>query len=470
MIKPVKAAYSLQRLFLSRLLLIIVPFAIAVLWGAYWVTLHYANAAFDRSLVRRAYALADQVEVVNGKAVLDLPQVAHSVLEFDPSDVFYYRVLGPDGEQVAGGQELNVPANFHLGDGRHVFFDAMVEDDKVRVVAYSLSLKGTHAQGNVLILTGETIAKREKLAEEILLTVLLPMIGIVLVLTLMINLGVKMGLKPIQEIREAIARRGAHNLDPIEIEMQNLPVEIEPLLVQMNQMVADLRAIHDSRQRFLADSAHQLRTPLASMRAQAELLARSARDKDSQETLAGLLNSLDRQSRLVNQLLALSRVENILVHPSLETIRLDELARDITIEWVPRALEQDIDLGFDPPEAKVVVLGNAHALSDALSNLLDNALQYCRAGDHVTVRVSISDGQACLSVSDTGPGIAEAALPKLFERFYRVPGTQTQGCGLGLAIVREVIEGHGGRVSIQNAERGGLVVRMCIPRVIEETG
>jgi two-component system sensor histidine kinase TctE len=206
------------------------------------------------------------------------------------------------------------------------------------------------------------------------------------------------------------------------------------------------------------------------MRAQTELLMRSVQDADSHEVLAGLLSSLDRQGRLVAQLLTLSRVEDALANASPDDICLDELARNIASEWAPRAIERGIDLGFEAPDEPVHLTGNAHALSEALSNILDNALRYCRAGDQVTVRVYREDGNACLAVVDTGPGVPEAALPKIFERFYRAPDVQAQGCGLGLAIVREVVEGHGGEVHAANKTEGGFEITMCIPQTPVKIG
>lgn len=461
-----RTSYSLRRLFLFRLLVFLVPLALAALLGAYLVTLHYANTAFDRSLARRVYALADQIEVVRGKVVVDLPQSAHNILEFDPSDILYFRVVGPMGEHLAGSLELPLPPRIaqyrkvgHLG-----YFDARVDDNKVRVAAYTLSLKGTRAKGSVMVLAGETTAKRTKLADEILFTVLLPVIAVVGLMIYAISLAVDMSLKPVHAIRQAIARRGPHDLKPIEL--QGLPAEIEPLLAEMNRLMADLRILHDSRQQFLADSAHQLRTPLANMRAQIELAIRSVQDEGSRQVLGGLLASLDRQSRLVKQLLALSRAENALADTMRDEIRLDEMARSVAAEWAPRALERGIDLAFESA-GPVRMSGNVHALAEALANLLDNALRYCRSGDQVTVRAYTDDNRACLAVSDSGPGVPQAALAKLFERFYRVPGSQAEGCGLGLAIVRQVAMAYDGEASVSNRPDGGLEVSMCFPRVMQ---
>lgn len=459
-----KATYSLYRLLLVRLLIFIVPLASVTLVVAYKATLHYANEAFDRSLARRVYAIADQVEVLGGKVLVDLAKSAHDILEFDQTEILYYRVVGPNGEHLSGTEDLPLPGLLRKSaeTSKLVFYDTDIEERKVRVAAYSMSLRGTSAKGKVLVLAGETTEKRTKLADDVLLTVFLPMVAVIGLMIYAVSLALNLSLKPVHEIRKAIASRGSHDLDPIDI--QGLPAEIEPLLEEMNRLMSDLRNLHDSRQRFLADSAHQLRTPLAGMRAQTELAIRSVQDEVSRGALTSLLASLDRQSRLVNQLLALSRAENALADPVRDVVRLDEMARNVASEWAPHALELGIDLALDSPEGPVTVHGNVHALTEALSNLLDNALRYCRSGDHVTVHVSASDGRACLAVSDTGPGVPQEALAKLFQRFYRVPGSQAEGCGLGLAIVRQVAMAYDGEVTAMNKPEGGLEVSMCFPQ------
>lgn len=457
--------YSLYRLLFVRLLIVLVPLALVTLLIAYKATLHYTNEAFDRSLARRVYALADQVEVVHGKVTVDLPKRAHDILEFDPTDVFYFRVLGPSGELLSGTQELTLPEKLakKATPGRLAFFDSEIDDKDVRVAAFLLSMAGTSARGNVLIMAGETTEKRHSVADDVLLTVFLPMMlaigGMVYIVSRTLNLS----LRPVNAIREAIASRGTHDLEPIEI--PGLPAEIRPLLLEMNRMMGDLRSLHESRQRFLADSAHQLRTPLASMRAQTELAMREARDEAVRDKLGNLLASLDRQSRLVSQLLALSRAENALADPIRHQVRLDGVARQVTSEWVPRALEREIDIGFVAPETAQYINCNSHPLSEALANLLDNALRYCGKGGTVTVKVFQKEQQACVTVSDSGPGVPDEALNNLFERFYRLPGSAGEGCGLGLAIVRQVALTYEGQVQAANRPEGGLEVSMCFPKV-----
>ncbi len=462
MAKTGHQARSLRRLLVFRLLAFLFPLAVLTLGGAYFVTLHYANKAFDRGLARRAYALADQVEVVHGKPVVELPKSAHEILEFDPTDILYFRVIGPQGEHLGGDEDLPLPnsKNSHAA-GRLWFYETELNSARVRVAAFNLSLKGTRAHGNVMILSGETTAKRTHLANEILLALLVPMMIVIGLTGYVVNLGVNISLRPIREIREAIANRNAHDLNPIEL--NGLPEEIEPLLAEMNSLMKDLRSLLDSRQQFLADAAHQLRTPLAGLRARIELAIRDHADSGNKKMLTDMLASLDRQSRLVQQLLTLSRAENVLTDFLVTEIELDELARNVTAEWAPLALQRNIELAFEPAGNNARVRGNVHAISEALANLLDNALRYCRAGDTVIVRSCLQNGQVCLAVSDDGPGVPEESLPKLFDRFYRVPGTSVEGCGLGLAIVAQVASSHDGWAQVSNNANGGLEVSLCFP-------
>jgi two-component system sensor histidine kinase TctE len=246
--------------------------------------------------------------------------------------------------------------------------------------------------------------------------------------------------------------------------MAAIPHEIEPLLTEMNRLMADVGALHDSSRHFLADAAHQLRTPLAAFKAQTELALRNAHDESTRVSLEGLLSTLDRQSRLIGQLLALSRAESAAKAAEFKPLDLVQLARGVAAEWVPRALEQGIDLEFDAAHDKIWVHGDRNSLTEALSNLLDNALRYCRQGDAVTVAVQRDDKEARLSVADTGPGVSESEMDKLFNRFYRVPGTQVEGCGLGLAIVKQIAQTHGGDAHAEAGRDGrGLEVSLRLP-------
>ncbi|MGA7179777.1 MAG: sensor histidine kinase N-terminal domain-containing protein [Thiobacillaceae bacterium] len=455
--------YSLRRLLLSKLLVFILPLVMVMLIGAYFAIYHYINEAFDRSLARRVYALADQVEVLNGRVVVDLPQSAHDILEFDSTDVLYYRVVGPAGEVLAGTDDFPLPPVLPVTTSDKAFFyDTSVDEEPVRAAAFLMSLSGTHALGNVLVMAGETMDKRRRLAGEVIVAMLFPMLLVVLLMAYALSKGVDISLKPIHALRDAISKRSPQDLSPLKV--INIPNEIEPLLAEVNRLMADVESLQNFNRHFLADAAHQLRTPLAAFKAQAELALRSVHDEAARATLTGLLTSLDRQSHLVGQLLALSRAESAIKSEDYSPMDLVRFAREITADWVPRALELGLDLAFEASPDVVEILGDRNSLAEALSNLLDNALRYTKRGDMVTVRVEIRDHRACLSVADTGPGVPEILLVKIFDRFYRAPGNQVDGCGLGLAIVKQIAQTHGGNAEAKPGKDGrGLEVCLNLP-------
>jgi two-component system sensor histidine kinase TctE len=296
---------------------------------------------------------------------------------------------------------------------------------------------------------------------------LLPMILFVALLAYAVSKGIELSLRPINSLRDAISKRNPQDLRPLEVE--NMPEEIRPLLAEMNRLMADLDALHESSHRFLANATHQLRTPLAALRAQAELALRSAQEPASREALQGLLPTLDRQAHLVQQLLSLSRAENAPGTASREVFDLTQLAREVTSDWVPRSLEMGLDIVFDAPEGTVRVYADRNGMIEALSNLLDNATRYSMRGGVITVAVSRDGNKACLTVRDTGQGVPPDQQEKIFDRFYRIPGTQGEGCGLGLAIVRQIVRSHGGEAEARNRPDGSGF-EVCIRLPLDEGG
>jgi two-component system sensor histidine kinase TctE len=234
----------------------------------------------------------------------------------------------------------------------------------------------------------------------------------------------------------------------------------------MNDLLTRLSMVLESRQRFVADAAHQLRTPVAGIKTQTELALRQAPSADAQATLKQLYSATEQAARLVNQLLALARAEPGTGRGQhAETLDLVALARDTATEWVPRALEKNIDLGFDSPLAAARIEGDAFLLRELLNNLLDNAVRYTPAGGDVTVRVMPHREGFALNVEDNGPGIPEEDRERVFERFYRVLGTGVEGCGLGLAIVREIALSHRGEARLSSGAGGaGTLVSITFPR------
>ena len=233
----------------------------------------------------------------------------------------------------------------------------------------------------------------------------------------------------------------------------------------MNALLQRLSAALSSQQRFIADAAHQLRTPIAGLRTQTELALRLSAPEEVRATLTQLQTAAEHTTHLVNQLLSLARAEPS-AEPAQAMERLDvmALARATTTEWVPRALARGIDLGFDGPDTTAHVNGDNFLLREMLGNLIDNAIRYTQRGGHVTVRVTPAPDAIAIAVEDNGPGIPENERDAVLERFHRVLGTGVEGCGLGLAIVREIILRHSGNIRLlAGAGNLGTLALVALP-------
>ena len=292
-----------------------------------------------------------------------------------------------------------------------------------------------------------------------MLRMMVPQGILVILAALAVWLGVGLGLRALTSVRTEIENRSHVDLSPIR--ETNTPYEVRPLVRAMNDLLSRLSAALAAQQRFIADAAHQLRTPVAALKTQAELAVRQVRDGEAQATLQQLHTAADHAARLVNQLLTLARAEPG-SHRSVmrEHVNLAALARETTGEWVPRSLNRRIDLGFDDTSTDATISADPFLVRELLNNLIDNAINYTPAGGHITVRVTTDDDKPSLEVEDNGSGIPEDERVRVFERFYRSAGGSPEGCGLGLAIVREIAQGHGATASILSGanHRGTRVV------------
>ena len=420
----------------------------------------FANLAYDRALLREVLALADQVDVVNNQVVIDLPEIARNLLQYDKDDYINYRISAPDGSLVVGEPGIAPPAK-PLKSGAHIYYDGTLDNEKVRVVAYALPIINSDLKGNLLIQVTETRTKREIMALEIIEEMLIPQILIMLVTALVIFLSIKRSLLPLNQLRDSLANRSHEDLSPVAT--NHAPQEVIPLLDEMNGLMRRVKDGVDFQKAFIADASHQLRTPIAVLQNQVELALREPVSKQVEHSLENISASARHLSRLVQQLLTLARIE-----PSTESnypfeeVNLTRLVQSVTSEWVPRSLDRQIDLGFEAKTNQdMMILGNAFMLKEMLSNLIDNALFYTPQGGEVTVKLSNEAADVVLEVMDNGIGIAPEERERVFNRFYRVADNTGEGCGLGLAIVKEIVLAHHAGISIKdglahNQPDGGL--------------
>ncbi|RZI41455.1 sensor histidine kinase [Herbaspirillum sp. HC18] len=438
-------------------LLLLWPMSIAI---TYLVAKSIANHPFDRALDDNVIVIAQQVKEVNGKVVAHLPNPARDILRADDVDNVYFQIIGPRGEFIDGDTDLPAPPpdEDRLPAGSVQFRNESMRGGEVRVAyAYIDLRRGSptrtqiEAPGRVLVQVAETLDKRAHLANEIIKGVILPQFIILPVALALVWFALSRGLSPLAELQQRIRARRPDDLSPIE--SGQVPEEISPLVGSLNDMLERLSQSIEMQKRFIADAAHQMKTPLAGMRMQSELAMRETRHEEIHRSLEQLSKSSETATRLVNQLLALARAEN--QTPAAKPfvpLELSELARNVVQEWVQPSFTHRIDLGFEQPGHPIMVLGNPVMLRELLSNLIDNALRYTPEGGSVTVRVRANamEEQAILEVEDTGPGIPPAERSHVFERFYRILGSNVEGSGLGLSIVREIAQQHGAAVDIFN--------------------
>lgn len=422
-------------------LLLLWPMSVTI---TYLVAQSIANAPFDRTLGERAELLANHVRTLKGQVTLELPVPVHEVLRTDAIDSVYYMVLGLRGEFVAGDRDLPIPEENDVPTpGRVKLRSERIRGTEVRIAYTWVEPRDVKGGQPVLVQVAETLEKRSQLANEIIRGVIVPQFVVLPLAVVLVWFGLSRGLAPLNALQARIRARRPDDLSPID--PRAAPEELAPLVNSFNELLARMTQNLQTQRRFTADAAHQMKTPLAGLRTQAELALRETDPQQLKRSLRQIAASTERATHLINQLLALARAEH---HGTdlreFQAFDLVPLARELVREYFPLAQQRRIDLGFEGPERPVRIIGIAVMVRELLKNLIDNALRYTPEQGSVTVRVRTEPGSdsAFLEVEDTGPGIAEHERQLVFERFYRVLGTNVEGSGLGLAIVREIAEQH----------------------------
>jgi two-component system sensor histidine kinase TctE len=425
---------------------------------SYRIALSAANKAYDSSLLDPVLAIASHLKRNGTRLELDLPSIAIEALRIDTEDRVYYSVLGAGGEElIAGTARLPAPPE-RLIPGEHIYYDATLEGERVRVAARAVTVDNG---GTAIVQVAETLIKRDKLVLELLVASAVPQVLIAIAAVTLLWFGIGLGLRPLHRLRDEIVARSPRDLRPFS--ERDKPQEVRSLVDALNQLLSRLNAAIASQQRFIANAAHQLRTPLAGLKTHAELARREPSTSELKPLLDMIAGETQRTGHLVNQLLTLARAEPGET-PSGQPVNLHEIVGRDVRDWVQRALGKNIDLGFELEDAWT--LGEPLLLRELAANLLDNALAYTQAGGSVTLRTAVRNGESVLEVEDDGPGIPEGEREKVFERFYRVAATGGEGCGLGLSIVSEIAGRHNARVDLGQPSGGrGTLIRAIFPRL-----
>lgn len=315
-------------------------------------------------------------------------------------------------------------------------------------------------EGGLTIQVATTSASRVRRFASIAPWLLIPLVVLVVVLGLLIHAAVTRALAPLEQVRGEIGLRGVQSLHALDC--RSLPDEVAPLVETLNDLLVRLDQALVSQRRFIADAAHELRTPLTVVKLQAQIARRADNEAEREAALTQLASGVDRAAHLVDQLLGMARLEPAARQDVFAPLALDALVKGVVADFSSLAEARDIDLGVGECAA-ITLTGQAESLRMMLGNLIDNAVRYTPSGGRVDVELSEQAGMARLSVSDTGPGIPAAERERVFERFQRLAGADIPGSGLGLSIVKQVVELHGGKIALDTPPGGGLRVVITLP-------
>ena len=419
---------------------------------SYWVALSFSQRAYDRSLVEIAREVSLHLRATDGRLALDMPAEASRVLFTDPVDRIYFEVVTADDRVIAGNPIAAARGDAPARQQAEVFYDGKLDGAPVRIVELRVAADAASGRPAAVVRVAETEVKRNELAREILLSVLLPQILLILIAGVVVWVGVVHGLSPLKRLQRAVALRSHRDCSPVVLE--DVPGEVSPLLASINELLSRLDKVLTLQNRFISDAAHQLKTPIAALKAQFELALREEDPRRMRESVENLYPGLERLSRLISQLLSLARNEPEAVRTlELAPLDLNALVLDIATDWVPEAYRRGIDLGLESGSTPALIRGDAMRLRELLDNLLDNAIRYTREGGHVTVRVSATPVPS-VAVSDDGPSIPPHERERVFERFHRLLGSSHDGSGLGLAIAQEIARIHGADISLRDDTDG----------------
>ena len=428
---------------------------------ACWFGADSARALYDQKLLDSADSVAARIVVNGDKASITLPESARQIIERGV-DRFYFVVRDQNGRVLARDGTINSPEGSPWPEevNQPIFADGTVNDERVRIATTRIIDEETKRP--LILEVAETLNSRNHFSNQILLNILVSELFIIIIGAFAVNFGVVRGLLPLNGLQAAIAERSTSDLRAVPEE--GVPVEAMPLVHAINELLDRLSVEIDSQKRFVANAAHQLRTPMAGMKTYLGIARRLANTDDLKNLMEQLDEGTNRLSHLTNRLLSLARAEpNTRRSAHHGNIDMNTVVSDAMYGLVAEAVSKEIELGFEPSPNPALISGSAEELQELVINIVENAIVYTQKGGHVSVRVANTD-DVTLAVEDDGPGIPPEEREQVFDRFYRVLGTNVSGSGLGLSIVKEIAVAHHASVSIDSGAQGkGTRVTVRLP-------
>jgi len=445
----------------SRLLLwLLIPLGAASVLSV-WLNFREARSSAirvqDRLLLGSARIIAQQIQYEDGTLEVAIPPAALELFHSADQDQVFYRIASARGLLLSGYAELPPPPG-RLRPEESLPFDAVVRGLPVRVVAYAQPVFGAPEESPVVIEVAQTLHGRRLLVNQVWLAGLREQLWMLALVVVLVWIALRRGLKHIVRLHDQVQQRTPGSLEPLD--PGPVPSELQPLVAAINGYVQRLDSQVAARGRFIANASHQLRTPLAVLQTQVDYGLRSPGAQEKDAALRGIQRGVRDGTRTVNQLLSLSAAEAVAQHPGPGApVDLVELAQRVLEEHAAQAQAKAIDLGFECAQERLELVTASHLLHELLANLVDNALRYTPAGGMVTVSLLRQGERVILRVEDNGPGIPAGDRGRVFERFSRLHPGDSQGCGLGLAIVQELAQALGAQVQLADPPEGtGLVV------------
>jgi two-component system sensor histidine kinase TctE len=458
------ASTSLRRQLLGWLLLPLLPLAALDAWFSYRGATETATEIFDRMLLGSARIIGEQVRIEDGVLQSYVPPAALEMFESVYRDRVYYRIAGADGHLLLGYPELPKPPHALMAE-EVMHFDATFRSEPLRLAAFAQPVFGAAQLNPVVVEVGQTLNGPRRLAFTIWSRTVTKHLLVVLLLVLLLFLGLRRGLSPLLSLNAQVRARDPGSLEPLP--SAGVPGELQPLVHSLNDYVRRLDDRMSAHSRFIANASHQLRTPLTVLNTQVAFGLQEPGAIEKDVALRAIQQGVRHSNRVVNQLLTFSVAETNQVRSADQVTDLVETVREVLETLAGVAQTRGIDLGCDIPQ-RAPVRGNAAMLRELVSNLVDNALRYTHAGGTVTVTLRATEGRLTLLVEDDGPGIPPEERERVFERFYRLHNEKSDGCGLGLAIVREVALAVNATVTLSDPPQGtGLVVTIEFDRAAD---
>lgn len=467
---------SIRKQLLLWLLIPLSTIAASSTFIAYNAAILLAREIYDKGLLNSADSVIARVRHKSGKVLVDLPPAAQSILKHNYRDTFFYQIYTMDGKRIAGDGELPFDKNA-IDFSKPHFSSRMMDGNEIRVLTMLFPVASHFADESpddedddskpetLILEVAETRNARREIVTHIVISVLLPQLILITCGGIAVWFGIKQGLYPLQQLSRVLSSRSPTDLSPVS--ESTAPIEVRPLVGAINDLLKMLNDEIERERRFVANAAHQLRTPLAGLKTYADLALKMNEDASVNSVLAQLHTGINRMSNLIIRLLTLARSEPGVASQTAHQITdLNEIVSSVTEDLVPLSIEKKVDLGFESPHETIMIDGDPVGLREMVTNIIENAVIYSHEGGKVTVKLS-KMRTPILSVEDNGPGIPPSEREHVFERFYRILRDGASGSGLGLAIVKEIANSHNARVEVKEGSDG---VGTCMVVTFPETG